>query len=94
MEFLMRNEFRTEPKGDTLTQKKKISRHARSLVRNFNKRMTTVRAEIVRKDIVPAPGNAGWEAGFWVTFYDTLTNNEPKTMIFNYPALIKEFSAE
>lgn len=91
----MRNEFRTEPKGDTLAQKKKISRHARSLVRNFNKQIhTTAWAEIVRKDIIPAPNNIGWNAKFWVTFRDKLDTRNARTVMYDYPNLIKKFSAE
>jgi len=71
----MRNEFRTWPKTDTLTAKKKIVRKARKIVRNYNREILShfdgrFSAEIIQQQIRPYPDNSGWNAYFRILYHD------------------------
>ena len=74
----MRNEFRTWPKTDTLTAKKKIVRNVRHVVRHCNHEIQKLHgndrfsAEITRQQIRPYPDNTGWDTYFQITYHDKL----------------------
>ena len=69
---MIKDEFRTAPRGDTLTKKKKMNRKVRNIIRLANKMTKThnVKSRLVRKDIVPYPDNSGWNSTFWIEFID------------------------
>ena len=91
----MRNEFRTWPKTDTLTAKKKLVRRMRRLVRNTNKQLADKNCylRIVRQDIKSVPTGEGWDALFYIGFYNATTNEcykirkYPKTLL-DFPTLL------
>ena len=84
----MRNEFRTWPKTDTLTAKKKIVRKVRTAVRKMNRVINKnfdgrYWIEIIRQDIIPFSDNSGWDAYFWISFHDNEDNSHVRTYTYN-----------
>ena len=71
----MKDQFRTFPRRDTFTARKKIVKRVRHAIRAINKTMmekydNRFWMEIISQEIRPLPDHSGWVDNFIIEFHD------------------------